>query len=143
MNSSMNSHSRTSRPSQDQVVLFFGDVVALALVTLAGFASHNILDRAPERIWATFIPWVVSWVLVAPFLGAFDLNRIRKLAGIWRPVLAIVLATPLAGVLRALWLDVPIQWVFVAVLVGTGGLGLGLWRLAFWLLWGRGGAVRG
>ena len=50
--------------------LILGDGVALALITVVGFASHGEteLSYAP-RMLTTFIPLLLGWFLVAPWLG--------------------------------------------------------------------------
>lgn len=114
-------------------VLIFGDLVALAMVTLYGFAAHDRLGVAGGRMFTTFAPLVAAWLLVAPHLGVFE----QKLAGearhLWRPFWAMVLAAPLAAWLRGLWLQTPIMPTFVAVLGGVCAAALLAWRSLVWL----------
>ena len=109
-----------------------GDLLVLALVTVVGFASHGSLGSAGLRPLSTFIPLVVSWLLIGPHLGVFDETRIRDLRQIWRPFWAMVLAAPLAAFLRGVLLGLPIQAIFVVVIGGISALTLALWRLLFW-----------
>ena len=117
--------------------LFLGDLLTLALVTLIGFATHGEtqVDLLP-RMLATFLPLTLGWCLTAPFLGLFDLQVTANPRQLWRPVLALVLAGPLAVLLRALWLNTVVIPIFGVVLSGSAGLGMLVWR-ALWLVWRR------
>jgi len=121
-----------------------GDVITLAVVTLVGFASHNELGSAGARMLTTFIPLLAAWLLVAPHLGAFDLQRSTEFRQLWRPFWAMVLAAPLAGWMRGAWLNAPILPVFVVILGGISALALFVWRLIYcWALSRWGGFIRG
>lgn len=116
-----------------QFVLLGGDMVMLALVTVAGFARHGELATGGVRLLTTFIPLVVAWLLSAPFLGAFSLQRAADLRQLWRPFWAMLLAGPMAAWLRGVWLSEPIEPIFVAVLSGVSILALLAWRGLFWV----------
>jgi hypothetical protein len=115
-----------------------GDVITLALVTLAGFATHNELGTAGFRMLTTFIPLMVAWLLLAPHLRVYDPRCSNYPAQLWRPFWAMVLAAPLAGWMRGAWLNAPIQPVFVLVLGGVSSLALLAWRSVYWLIFARG-----
>ena len=119
------------------IILLVGDLIVLVLVTVVGFASHGTLSSAGLRIPATFFPVVLSWFVVAPVLGAYDLQRIRGWREIWRPFYAMILASPLAAVLRGLWLNMPVIPTFVIVLGGISALAILGWRVLFKLLFLR------
>jgi hypothetical protein len=123
------SYSRAIRPA----ILLVGDTLTLALVTVAGFASHQTLDTAGARMLTTFLPSLAAWLLVAPHLSVFDERRIRSARSLWRPFWAMILAAPLAAWLRGVWLGTPIQPVFVAVLGGLSGLAILAWRGLYFL----------
>ena len=115
--------------------LFLGDVAVLALVTLFGFANHSELDADGKRMLATFIPLLVSWLMVAPFLGAYDLARQKDVRQSWRVFYAMVLAGPFAGFLRGVMLgNAPVMPIFVVVIGGISALSLLVWRLFYWLV---------
>lgn len=118
-------------------ILLTGDLMVLALVTVYGFASHNELGSAGWRMLTTFLPLVVAWLFAAAPLGALDTNRLKDPRQLWRPFWAMVLAGPMAAWLRAVWLGMPIQPVFVAVLGGVSALALLVWRACFWLIFSR------
>jgi hypothetical protein len=120
------------------LVLAVGDVVTLALVTLAGFATHNELESAGLRIFSTFVPLCIAWYLVAPHLRVYDWVDMADLRQLWRPLWAMVLAAPLAGWFRGAWLDMPIQPIFVAVLGGVSALAIFVWSLLYWGIFSRG-----
>ncbi len=115
-----------------------GDVITLALVTLAGFATHNELGTAGFRLLTTFIPLSAAWFLLAPHLMVYDPRCFNHPAQLWRPFWAMVLAAPLAGWMRGVWLNMPIQPVFVLVLSGISSLALLAWRSVYWLVFARG-----
>jgi len=120
------------------LVLMVGDILTLLLVTIYGFARHSTLDTAGVRMLATFLPLLVAWFLIAPHLGAFDLQRAAELRQVWRPVWAMLLAAPLFAFLRGLWLNTPIVPIFVLVMGGIGAVALLLWRMIYWKLFSQG-----
>ena len=125
------------------LVLLAGDVITLALVTLVGFARHNELGTAGARILSTFVPLMIAWLLVAPHLGAFDLQRTTDLRQLWRPFWAMVLAAPFAAWMRGAWLNAPILPIFVVVLGGVSALAVSIWRLIYWGVFSRGRSRHG
>jgi hypothetical protein len=118
--------------------LILGDIFAIALVTVIGFATHGEtgLDFAP-RMLTTFGPVTLGWFLVAPFLGLFQPEITANPRQLWRPFLAMVFAGPLAALLRALLLNSVVIPVFAVVLAGSAGLGMVVWRGLWWWLQAR------
>jgi len=115
-------------------LLILGDVLALAVITLVGFANHNELLQFPvERIMATFLPLLAGWFLIAPWLGLFKDEITSNARQLWRPVLAMLLAAPLTGLLRAMMLNGVVIPLFVLILGGSAALGLLVWRTLWWL----------
>lgn len=115
--------------------LLLGDALAVALVTLIGFATHKEtgVEFLP-RMAATFAPVLVSWALAAYSLGLFDATVAANPRQLWRVLAALVFAGPLAALLRALWLNSVVIPVFALVLTGVSALGMLLWRgLWCWL----------
>ena len=113
--------------------LILGDGVALALITVVGFASHGEteLSYAP-RMLTTFVPLLVGWYLIAPWLGLFDTQVASDPKRLWRPPLAMALAAPLTAVLRAAMLRGVALPLFTLILGGSAALGMLLWR-SIWL----------
>jgi hypothetical protein len=118
-----------------RVLLILGDILALAVITLIGFANHNELVLFPYyRMLASFLPLVAGWFLIAPWLGLFKPEINSSPRQLWRPLLAMVLAAPLAGFLRALMLNSLVIPLFVLLLGGSAALGMLVWRVLWWIL---------
>lgn len=123
---------------QKQIVLppwalMIGDGLVLLAVTLAGFGNHNS-SLGSGRWLATFVPLVVAWALVAPWLGNYQAHTWRVAAQAWRALLAMVLAAPLAAFLRAVTLNSTVIPVFVVALGGVAALSMTAWRVIWALL---------
>ena len=116
------------------ILLILGDIITFLLVTLIGFASHGTLETAGVRMFATFVPLVISWILTAPHLRVFDYRVIVDNRQLWRPFWAMVLAAPMAAWLRGLILSTPILPVFVIVFGGSSAMAILIWRGLFWLV---------
>ncbi len=116
-------------------ILILGDILALLIVTLIGFATHGEagLSFLP-RMAATTIPLVISWFVIAPWLGLFQDEVIRNAKQLWLPTLAMLFAGPLAVVIRGLILDEPIPPIFAVVLSVTSAFGLVIWRVLYFFL---------
>ena len=114
-----------------KIFLVAGDVLVLGLVTMYGFASHDLLGTAGWRLLSTFGPLLISWFFVSPHLLVFDLDRAAQPGQLWRPFWAMVLAGPLAAFLRGMLLNAPIIPLFVIVLGGTAAIALLVWRALF------------
>jgi hypothetical protein len=115
-------------------LLIFGDLLALLIITLIGFANHNELLTFPVgRMLTTFLPLLAGWFLIAPWLGLFRPEITSNPRQLWRPVLAMVLAAPLTGLLRALMLNIIVIPLFVLILGGSAALGMLVWRSLWWV----------
>jgi len=118
-----------------QIPLLFGDLLAIALVTVIGFATHGQTELALlPRMLTTFLPVSAAWFLVAPFLGLFRPDITANPRQLWRPFLAMVFAGPLAALLRAFLLNTVVIPIFAVVLSGSAGLGMIVWRAIWWWL---------
>jgi hypothetical protein len=114
--------------------LVLGDVIALALVTVIGFASHGEYSaQFLPRMAASLVPLCIGWFLLAPQLGLFQPSIARTASQLWRPVFVMLFAGPLAALLRGIVLGAPVIPSFAIVLSLTAAVGLTLWRL-LWLL---------
>jgi hypothetical protein len=114
-------------------ILYTGDILVLAALTLIGFATHGETDLAfLPRMGALFVPLVISWFLVAPWLGLFHPEIASNFKQLWRPAMAILFTAPLAATLRGFILNAPIIPIFVLVLGATTALGMVFWR-SVWL----------
>ena len=115
--------------------LIFGDIVALLVTTFIGFITHGEgnLSFVP-RFLAAFIPMTISWLLLAPWFGLFQPEIISDLKQLWRPILALIFAAPLAVVFRGLILNAPIPPIFAIVFGVTSAFGMVIWRGIYILL---------
>jgi hypothetical protein len=128
---------RTSKSSSLFIWLIAGDLITLALVTVFGFSTHQELGTAGLRMLTTYLPLLAGWLLVAPFLGLFQLDTIFEARQLWRPFYAMLLAAPMAAFLRGAWLARPVLPVFVVILGGVSALAILAWRIIFWWLAAR------
>jgi len=108
--------------------LYIGDIVTLGVVTAYGFASHGTLGSAGMRLLTTFIPLLVAWFLLAPFLGVYQNDYRDDWCALWRPFMAMVLGAPWAAFLRAVLLGTTITPLFVVILGGVSALAIVFWR---------------
>ena len=114
-------------------ILILGDLLAIALVTLIGFATHGEAEVSfVPRMAAIYFPLSIAWFLLAPSLGLFQPETTSHPKQVWRAALAMIFAAPLAAVLRGFILNAPVIPVFAAVLAGTSALGMVVWRLIWW-----------
>lgn len=109
--------------------LVVGDIFAILVVTLIGFATHGEADLSfLPRMATMFFPLAVSWFMLSPFLGLFQKDVTSSARQLWRPALAMIFAAPLAAVLRGLLLNAPIIPIFAVVLSATSAFGMLIWR---------------
>lgn len=119
-------------------ILILGDILAILAVTLIGFATHEELNTSfLTRISAVFFPLVMAWFLVAPWLGLFQHAVLSNPRQLWRPVLAMTFAAPLAAMLRGLILNAAVIPIFAFVLAVTSAFGMLIWRGIYFLLNGN------
>ncbi len=122
-------------PMNKKYILILGDLLAIVLVTLIGFATHGEAGTSfLPRMAAAFFPIVLAWFVLAPSLGLFQPETVSNPRLLWRPVLAMLFAGPLAVVLRGLILNAPIIPIFAVVLTSTSAFGMLVWRGLFWLV---------
>jgi hypothetical protein len=107
--------------------LAVGDLLSLLIISIIGFVTHN--EAINWQILTTFLPYTLSWALLAPWLGVYQSDLTRKPFQVWRPMLAVFLAAPMAAWLRGVWLNRAILPIFVLVLGLSAALGFGIWRM--------------
>lgn len=116
--------------------LIAGDLLAIALVTAIGFATHGEAGVAfLPRMAAIFLPLSLAWFVLAPSLGLFHQETVASPRQLWRSALAMAFAAPLAAILRGLILNAPIIPIFGLVLSATSAFGMLVWRTVWWK-WG-------
>jgi len=116
-------------------ILVIGDSLAITMTTLIGFATHGELkSEFLVRMVAAIVPLIFTWFLLAPWFGLFQLEITSNPKQLWRPVLAMIFAAPLAVVFRGLILNSAILPIFAIVLGATSALGMVIWRTLYFLL---------
>ena len=116
-------------------MLYVGDVLALVITTLIGFATHGELkSEFLLRMVAALVPLTIAWFLLAPWFGLFQPAITSNPKQLWRPILTMIFAAPLAVVLRGLFLNAPIIPIFAIVFGATSALGMVIWRTLYFLL---------
>ena len=112
-----------------------GDILALAVTTIIGFATHGETDLSfLPRFLAIFIPLIAAWFLIAPRLGLFQPEIVSDLKQLWRVLLVMIIVAPLAVVVRSLILQTAIVPIFMLAFGGTSTLGMMLWRGVYFAL---------
>jgi hypothetical protein len=116
-------------------ILYIGDILTLLVTTLIGFATHNELkSEFLLRMVAAIVPLTIAWFLLAPWFGLLQPEITSNPRQLWRPVLAMIFAAPLAGVFRGLILQADIVPIFIIVFGATSALGMVIWRTLYFLL---------
>jgi hypothetical protein len=119
---------------KNRTILILGDLIALGLITLFGFSSHGELGFSYlPRMAASFFPISIAWFLISPWFGLFRKEIICNARQLWRPMPVILIAGPLAALMRGSILGSPVIPIFVIVLTLTSGLGLIAWRTLYFL----------
>ena len=113
-------------------ILVIGDILAILITTLIGFATHEELkSEFLLRMVAAVAALTIAWFLLAPWFGLFQPEIASDLKLLWRSVLAMFFAAPLAVVMRGLILNSAILPIFAVVFGVTSALGVAVWRGAF------------
>lgn len=123
-------------------VLLVGDLVAFWLFIYYGKLLHQ-LPAHFLGILETLMPFLIGWLIAAFVFRSYG----RKTYGNgWRLLLSTVLtwtlAAPIGLVLRSIWLDAPMTWMFsqVTYLITLAFL-LG-WRVPYALIYSLRGRLR-
>lgn len=120
------------------IVLVIGDMIAIALFTLIGFATHGEMELSYlPRMGASFFPVLIGWFLLAPWFGLFNDEAAEYKKILWRVPLAMLFAAPLATVLRAVVLHSAVIPLFALILGSTNAFGLLAWRLVYGRILGK------
>jgi hypothetical protein len=118
-----------------KTTLILGDILAIAILTVIGFATHGEVGLSfLTRMGITFFPMLISWFLAATWVDLFDERVISNPQLFWRIVLAMLFAAPLAVVIRAALLHSAAQPLFVLILGSVNALGMLVWRGIFFLV---------
>ena len=116
-------------------LLAIGDILAIAILTLIGFATHGEAEASYlPRMGTTFFPVLLAWFLIVPWFGLFEEQVITNPKNLWRVAMAVLFAAPFAAVLRSGLLNTSVAPLFVLILVGSNALGMMLWRWVYILI---------
>ena len=116
-----------------QTTLALGDIIVLAITTVIGFATHGETDLAfLPRMLTTFTPLIISWFLIAPWLGLFNAQVTSAPKQLWRAPLAMLLGAPMTAILRAAMLNTVALPLFTLILGSSAALGLLIWRWLYY-----------
>ena len=115
--------------------LILGDITAIAIITIIGFATHGEMGVSfLPRMAASFFPVLIGWFLLAPWFGLFDEQVASNPKLLWRVLLAVFFSAPLAVILRASMLGAAALPLFALVLGSTSAFGLLIWRALYLFL---------
>jgi len=115
-----------------KIILVLGDIAAVVIVTIVGFATHGEMGVSfLSRMAASFFPILVGWLLLAPWFGLFDEQVVSNPKLLWRVLLVVFFSAPLAVILRAFILGAAALPLFTLVLGSTTAFGLIIWRVLY------------
>jgi len=115
-------------------LLYFGDVVAIFLFAAVGRGSHQLAAGADALLvtFNTAAPFIIGWLLVAPWLGAFRPQAVANYKAAIRTVAISILPSLVVGALvRALFEGHFSPWAFYVVTALFLALFLMIWRLVY------------
>ncbi len=115
-------------------LLYLGDVLAILIFAAVGRNSHS-LAAGPAAFLDTFntaAPFIIGWLLVAPWMGAFRPQAVANSRAAVRAVLISIVPALVAGALvRALLEGYFSAWTFYLVTLLFLSLFLIIWRLLY------------
>lgn len=115
-----------------KTILIPGDIMAIAIITFIGFATHGEADVSfILRMGAIFFPLLIGWLLLAPWFGLFDESIASNFKLLWRILPAMLFVVPLAAIFRSAILHSAVQPLFVLILGLTNALGMLVWRSVY------------
>ncbi len=118
--------------SRARTVLYLGDVLVILLFAIIGRQSHNLATgiRGAGATLLTAAPFLVAWLLVGSFLGAFRPLAWANLRSTLRATLLAFIPAYIVGViLRTLLLGRLSPPAFYLVTAGILASMLLIWRL--------------
>jgi len=116
-------------------ILLIGDILALLVTTIIGFVTHGEGEFSfLPRFLAAFVPITITWLILAPWFGLIQPEIASNPKQLWRPVLAMIFAAPLAVVFRGLILNAAVLPIFAVVFGATSAFGVVIWRAIYWVV---------
>jgi hypothetical protein len=117
--------------------LILGDVIALTIITLIGFAAHKQATPSfAPRMLTTFIPALIAWFALAPFFGLFDAAITSNWKQLWRVIYVSVIGGAILAILRAAMLGGVALPLFAWIIGISTAVGMTLWR-GLWIKLGK------
>ena len=111
-------------------IAILGDVGVYLLATILGFLSHaGESDPSLNRMAATFLPFLISWIIIAPWVGAYNPELLADHKSLWRAPLASLYAAPIGAFGRSLWLGSPTFPLFTIIMAGVTAVLMLFWRV--------------
>lgn len=123
-------------PRWEIIALVLGDILAVLIFVIIGRLSHRMVSAEGNllAIINTGIPFAIAWVLVGIATGQYRPAALHPVMNIiLRTLLTGVLASPLGGFLRSVWLGEALILSFLLVATSFSTLTVGIYRL----LWAR------
>ena len=110
-------------------ILILGDIIALAILTVVGFATHGETGFSfLPRMGVIYLPMLFGWFVLSPWFGLSDEQVITNPKNLWRIILAMLFISPLAATLRAALLGAAMLPLFPLILGGSNAIGMMVWR---------------
>ena len=110
-------------------ILILGDIIALAILTVVGFATHGETGFSfLPRMGVIYLPMLFGWFVLSPWFGLSDEQVITNPKNLWRIILAMLFIAPLAATLRAALLGAAMLPLFPLILGGSNAIGMMVWR---------------
>jgi hypothetical protein len=115
-----------------KTIRIVGDIVALAILTIIGFATHGETGFSfLPRMGVIYLPMLFGWFVLSPWFGLVDDQVISDPKNLWRILLAMLFIAPLAATLRAALLGAAMLPLFPLILGGSNAIGMIVWRWAY------------
>jgi hypothetical protein len=111
-------------------ILLLGDLAAIGIAVWIGLQFHQLGETIWQRFPFTFVPWSLAWYFVA---AKFDLLHWKKvtLAQVGQILMAMIIASPLAAMLRAAWLGTAALPLFALIMGAVTAFAIIVWRLIY------------
>ncbi len=115
-----------------KTIRIVGDIIALAILTVIGFATHGETGFSfLPRMGVIYFPMLFGWFLLSPWFGLADEQVISDAKNLWRILLAMLFIAPLAATLRAALLGAAMLPLFPLILGGSNAIGMIVWRWVY------------
>jgi hypothetical protein len=112
-----------------KTIRIVGDIIALAILTVIGFATHGETGFSfLPRMGVIYLPMLFGWFVLSPWFGLVDEQVISDAKNLWRILLVMLFIAPLAATLRAALLGAAMLPLFPLILGSSNAIGMIVWR---------------